>query len=63
MVRDREGRVLETALEIKTGKHKSASYRGQVLIYSLIIAERFKNANPDNILLFIMDDNIKDPSG
>ena len=63
VVTDRNGVSRETALEIKTGKHKSSSYRGQVLLYSLIISERFLNANPDNILLFIMDDNIRDPSG
>ncbi len=37
------------------------SYRGQVLLYSLLISERFKNANPENILLFIMDENLRDP--
>jgi len=31
-----------------------------VIIYSLLIAERFKHANPDNILLYILDDNLKD---
>lgn len=49
-----------TALEIKTGKHMSASHRGQVLIYGLLIAERFKNANAENILLYIMKDNLKE---
>jgi hypothetical protein len=38
------------------------SYRGQVLLYSLIISERFLNSNPDNILLFIMDENLKNPA-
>lgn len=51
---------LATALEIKTGKHHSVSYRGQVMIYSLLISERFKNANPDNILLYIMENPVKD---
>lgn len=55
-----DGRDLSTALEIKTGKHHSVSYRGQVMIYSLLISERFKNANPDNILLYIMDNPVKD---
>ena len=41
VVKDKNGVLRETALEIKTGKHKSASYRGQVLLYSLIISERF----------------------
>jgi len=36
------------------------SYRGQVLLYSLLISERFKNSNPENILLYIMDDDVKD---
>jgi hypothetical protein len=48
-----------TALEIKTGKNKNMQYRGQVILYSLLIAERFKNSNPDNILLYIMDDDVK----
>ena len=61
-MKDRNGVCRETALEIKTGKHKSVSYRGQVLLYSLIISERFLKANPDNILLFIMDENLKNPS-
>ena len=60
MIRDREGRDLSTALEIKTGKQHSVSYRGQVMIYSLLISERFKNANPDNILLYIMENPVKD---
>ena len=54
-MRDKDGNDLATALEIKTGKYHSVSYRGQVMIYSLLIAERFKNANPDNILLYIME--------
>ena len=49
-----------TALEIKTGKNKTSGYRGQVIIYSLLISERFKNSNPDNILLYIMDQNLTD---
>jgi len=51
---------LATALEIKTGKHHLHEYRGQVLIYSLLIAERFKNANSDNVLLYVMDQSVKD---
>jgi hypothetical protein len=62
VIRDQQGTLRETALEIKTGKHKSISYRGQVLLYSLLISERFLNANPENILIFIMDENIRDPS-
>ena len=54
-MKDKEGTDLVTALEIKTGKHHSVSYRGQVMIYSLLIAEHFINANPDNILLYIME--------
>jgi hypothetical protein len=34
-----------TALEIKTGKYKSMSHRGQVILYSLLISERFINSN------------------
>jgi hypothetical protein len=60
VLRDPEGNVRETALEIKTGKYKSTAYRGQVLLYSLLISERFmKSANPENILLFIMDEDVK----
>jgi len=54
------GKEMLTALEIKTGKRKSNEYRGQVIIYSLLISERFKHANPDNILLYIMDDQVKE---
>ena len=45
-----------TALEIKTGKYKSLGYRGQVILYSLLLSERFLNSNPNNFLLFIMDE-------
>ena len=58
MIEDKEGQKKLTALEIKTGKHKNASYRGQVILYSLLISERFKNANVDNILLYIMDADV-----
>jgi len=30
------------------------------MIYSLLISERFKNSNPDNILLYIMENPVKD---
>ena len=59
-MKDKEGKELATALEIKTGKHHQVAYRGQVMIYSLLISERFKNANPDNILLYIMEDPVRD---
>jgi hypothetical protein len=59
-MRDKEGKEFATALEIKTGKHHQESYRGQVMIYSLLISERFLNANPDNILLYIMENPVKD---
>ena len=60
VLKDPKGNLRETALEIKTGKHKPPAYRGQVLLYSLLISERFvKSANPENILLFIMDDDVK----
>ena len=58
IIQDRKGVLKSTALEIKTGKWKQNSYRGQVLLYSLLITERFKNANPENILLYIMDDDV-----
>jgi hypothetical protein len=29
------------------------------MIYSLLISERFKNANLSNVLLYIMDESIK----
>jgi hypothetical protein len=40
-VKDKENRDFVTALEIKTGKHHSVEHRGQVMIYSLLISERF----------------------
>ena len=46
-----------TALEIKTGKHQSVSHRGQVIIYSLLISERFIASNTENILLYIMNED------
>ena len=58
LVQNREKKVKYTALEIKTGKSKPNAYRGQVLIYSLLISERFLEANPDNILLYIMDNDL-----
>jgi len=60
VMREKDGTDLSTALEIKTGKHHQVSYRGQVMIYSLLISERFKNSNPDNILLYIMENPVKD---
>lgn len=48
-----------TALEIKTGKNHSTEYISQVLIYSLLLTERFANSNPDNILLYLMDADVK----
>ena len=57
-VKDRSNDQKLTALEIKTGKHKQPSYRGQVILYSLLITERFLNSNPNNILLYIMDENV-----
>ena len=36
------------------------SYRGQVILYSLLISERFKRSNPDNILLYIMENPVRD---
>jgi hypothetical protein len=41
LIENKEGHEKLTALEIKTGKHKRTSYRGQVILYSLLIAERF----------------------
>ena len=56
---EKDNQLKMTALEIKTGKYKSQSHRGQVLLYSLLIAERFKNANPENILLYILHDEVE----
>ena len=53
LMKDKEGKKMATALEIKTGKN-------QVMIYSLLISERYKNANPDNILLYIMENPVRD---
>ena len=55
-----KGQSMQTALEIKTGKYHSLEHRGQVLLYSLLISERFKNPNPDNILLYIMQEPVAD---
>ena len=41
-----------TALELKTGREQP-SHRGQLLLYALLITERFQNANPQNILLYL----------
>ena len=60
MMKDKDGKEHATALEIKTGKHHSIEHRGQVMIYSLLIIERYKNANPDNILLYIMKNPVRD---
>jgi CRISPR/Cas system-associated exonuclease Cas4 (RecB family) len=60
LMENKDGQEKLTALEIKTGKSKPISYRGQVLLYSLLIAERFKNANDDNILLYIMDEKVSE---
>ena len=57
MVENKQGEKKLTALEIKTGKHKLQSYRGQVILYSLLISERFRNSNIDNILLYINKDD------
>jgi len=59
MCKNSRGQDFVTALEIKSGK-RYRSHRGQVLLYSLLMAERFKNSNDDNILLYIMDDNVKE---
>lgn len=58
LVTDRTGKQKMTALELKTGVHKTVGYRGQVIIYSLLISERFKNSNSENILLYLMDDDL-----
>jgi len=47
IIEDALGNQKQTALEIKTGKRKPASYRGQVILYSLLISERFLRANPE----------------
>ena len=36
------GKQYTTALEIKTGKRKLTEHRSQVMIYSLLISERFR---------------------
>jgi len=54
---NKNGQRKITALEIKTGKinpYSAEGYRGQVLIYSLLFSERFKNSNSDNLLVYIM---------
>jgi hypothetical protein len=51
---------METALEIKTGRRMSTEHRSQVMIYSLLISERFVGANLSNILLYVMADSTLD---
>ena len=58
VLRDK-GQDLTTALEIKTGKRKLTEHRSQVMIYSLLISERFKTPNESNILLYIMDEDLQ----
>lgn len=41
-----------TALELKTGREQN-SHRGQVLLYSLLLTERFNNSNNQNILFYL----------
>ena len=53
------GNQYTTALEIKTGKRKLTEHRSQVMIYSLLISERFLDANTSNILLYIMDEDLQ----
>lgn len=59
LLKNAQGEDKMTALELKTGKNKRPSYRAQVIIYCLLISERFLNSNPDNILLYILDDDIE----
>eukprot|EP00347_Sterkiella_histriomuscorum_P013745 403363527 len=42
-----------TALELKTGKEQ-VYHKGQVLLYSLLLTERFINHNNSNLLLYLM---------
>ena len=44
-------------LELKTGKYKSSSHRGQVLIYSLVLPSIFKILSNNSFLLYIMLDH------
>ena len=44
-----------SVLELKTGKKESGSHRAQVILYSLLISERFlERASKNNMLLYIM---------
>ena len=46
---------LFSVLELKTGKKESGSHKAQVLLYSLLISERFlERASKNNMLLYIM---------
>ncbi|CAI2367503.1 unnamed protein product [Moneuplotes crassus] len=43
------------ALELKTGKKEQGHHRAQVILYALLIMERFaESASPRNLLLYIM---------
>ena len=45
-------------MEIKTGRPKG-EYHGQVIIYGLMLAERFKTqASEENLLVYTKEDNI-----
>jgi len=59
LLKNAQGEDKMTALELKTGKNKKVQYRAQVIIYCLLISERFLNSNPDNILLYILDDDVE----
>ena len=60
ILKDKQGFEKQTALEIKTGKYRNIEHRGQILLYSLLISERFISSNPENILLYIMNDPVSD---
>lgn len=42
-----------TALELKTGR-ELPFHKGQVLLYSLLLTERFVHSNNTNVLLYLM---------
>ncbi|CAI2368332.1 unnamed protein product [Moneuplotes crassus] len=49
-----KGQEQINALELKTGRYRSASHRGQVLLYNILLDDIFKGKNKDSLLLYLM---------
>lgn len=51
---DQKGKEQIHALELKTGRYKSISHRGQVLLYHILLEDIFQGKNKDSFLLYLM---------